>query len=189
MVSLFIDTTRNSHHRHHPPSPPPPLPQINFSSVLCVFCKPCFCVLALVVLPYCRDVKQATSTRNNNKHRQSINIFGSRRDLFRFGLLLWRSETTTTTTITTTTTTTTTTTKRKFKLSDFVFCKRHLRGKRSRGRPSRRWQDDITEKEGTTWSRKATDRRQWKTLMEGYIMQWMDKAKTKTKRHLLQNNQ
>ena len=34
------------------------------------------------------------------------------------------------------------------------------RGKRSRGRPSRRWQDDITEKEGTTWIRKATDRRQ-----------------------------
>ena len=42
------------------------------------------------------------------------------------------------------------------------------RGKRSRGRPSRRWQDDITEKEGTTWIRKATDRRRWKTLMEGY---------------------
>ena len=53
------------------------------------------------------------------------------------------------------------------------------RGKRSRGRPSRRWQDDITEKEGTTWIRKATDRRQWKTLMEGYILQWMDKAKVK----------
>ena len=50
------------------------------------------------------------------------------------------------------------------------------RGKRSRGRPSRRWQDDITEKEGTTWIRKATDRRQWKTLMEGYILQWLDKA-------------
>ena len=33
------------------------------------------------------------------------------------------------------------------------------RGKRTRGRPSRRWQDDITEKEGTTWIRKATDRR------------------------------
>ena len=32
------------------------------------------------------------------------------------------------------------------------------RGKRSRGRPSRRWQDDITEKEGTTWIREATDR-------------------------------
>ena len=50
------------------------------------------------------------------------------------------------------------------------------RGKRSRGQPSRRWQDDITEKEETTWIRKATDRRQWKTLMEGYILQWMDKA-------------
>ena len=33
------------------------------------------------------------------------------------------------------------------------------RGKRSRGRPNRRWQDDITEKEGTAWIRKATDRR------------------------------
>ena len=55
------------------------------------------------------------------------------------------------------------------------------RGKRSRGRPSRRWQDDITEKEGTTWIRKATDRRQWKTLIEGYILQWMVKALTKTK--------
>ena len=28
---------------------------------------------------------------------------------------------------------------------------------------------------GITWNRKATDRRQWKTLMEGYILQWMDK--------------
>ena len=25
-------------------------------------------------------------------------------------------------------------------------------------------------------NRKATDRRQWKTLMEGYILQWMDKV-------------
>ena len=74
------------------------------------------------------------------------------------------------------------------------------RGKRSMGRPSRRWQDDVTRKEGTTWIRKATEamedidgglhpavdgqslgerqsnRRQWKTLMEGYILQWMDKA-------------
>ena len=55
------------------------------------------------------------------------------------------------------------------------------RGKRSRGRPSRRWQDDITEKEGTTWIRKATDRRRWKTFMEGYILQWMDKAQMKIK--------
>ena len=56
------------------------------------------------------------------------------------------------------------------------------RGKRSRGRPSRRWQDDITRKEGTTWSREATGRRQWKTLMEGYILQRMDKAKVKGER-------
>ena len=53
------------------------------------------------------------------------------------------------------------------------------RGKRPRGRPSRRWQDDKTRKEGTTWIRVATDRRQWKTLMEGYVLQYMDKAKTK----------
>ena len=44
------------------------------------------------------------------------------------------------------------------------------RGKRSRGRPSRRWQDDITREEGTTWTRKGKDRRQWKTLMEGCIL-------------------
>ena len=38
---------------------------------------------------------------------------------------------------------------------------RHSRiGKRSRGRPSRRWQDDITKKEGTTWNWKGTDSRQ-----------------------------
>ena len=50
------------------------------------------------------------------------------------------------------------------------------RGKRSRGRPCRRWQDDITRKEGTTWNRKVADRRQWKTLMDGYILQWVDNA-------------
>ena len=32
-------------------------------------------------------------------------------------------------------------------------------------------QGDIARKEGTTWNRKATDRGQWKTLMEGYILQ------------------
>ena len=38
-----------------------------------------------------------------------------------------------------------------------------------------RWQDDIARKEGTTWNRKATDRRQWKASKEGYILQWVDK--------------
>ena len=51
-----------------------------------------------------------------------------------------------------------------------------------KGRSSRRWQDDITKKEGTTWNRKATDRGQWKALMEGYILQWMDKARVKGER-------
>ena len=50
------------------------------------------------------------------------------------------------------------------------------RGKRSRGQPGRRWQDGITWKEGTTWNRETTDRRQWKALMEGYILEWTDKA-------------
>ena len=45
------------------------------------------------------------------------------------------------------------------------------RGKRSRGRPCRRWQDDITRKEGTTWNRKAADIRQRRTSMESYILQ------------------
>ena len=52
------------------------------------------------------------------------------------------------------------------------------RGKRSRGRPSRRWQDDI---EGITCIRKAIDRRQWKALVEGYFLQWTDKALLKLK--------
>ena len=50
------------------------------------------------------------------------------------------------------------------------------REKISRGRPSRRWQDDRTRKGGTTWNRKATDRGQWKTLIEGYTLQRMDTA-------------
>ena len=32
---------------------------------------------------------------------------------------------------------------------------------------------------GTAWNRKATDRRLWKAWMEGYILQWMDKAYVK----------
>ena len=31
------------------------------------------------------------------------------------------------------------------------------RGKRSRGRPSRRWQDDIARKGQTAWNRKTTE--------------------------------
>ena len=42
--------------------------------------------------------------------------------------------------------------------------------------PRKRWQDDITKKEGISWNRKATHRGQWKALIENYILQWMDKA-------------
>ena len=39
-----------------------------------------------------------------------------------------------------------------------------------RGTTKQKRQDDIIEKEGTTWIGKATDRRRRKTLMEGYIL-------------------
>ena len=45
---------------------------------------------------------------------------------------------------------------------------------RSRGRPSRRWQDDIVKKNRTIRSRTPLDRRQWRAWMEGYILQWTD---------------
>ena len=41
---------------------------------------------------------------------------------------------------------------------------------------NRRWQDDVVQKEGTTWSRIAVDRRQRRVLTEGYILQWMDNS-------------
>ena len=51
-----------------------------------------------------------------------------------------------------------------------------------KGQPSRRLQCDIAKKEGTTWNRKATDRRKWKALIESYILQWMDTAWVKGQR-------
>ena len=47
-------------------------------------------------------------------------------------------------------------------------------GKRSRGRPRRRWRDDIQQWQGATWTRVAKDRQQWKRLEEGYFQQWRD---------------
>ena len=49
-------------------------------------------------------------------------------------------------------------------------------GKRSRGRPKKRWRDDITKLVGGTWTRIAKERHTWKDLTEGYILQWMDNA-------------
>ena len=47
---------------------------------------------------------------------------------------------------------------------------------RSRGRPPARWRDDLEQYFGTTWTRTAQDRTEWKRQMEGYIQQWMDTA-------------
>ena len=49
-------------------------------------------------------------------------------------------------------------------------------GKRSKGRPKRRWRDDIQQWLGATWSRKARDRQKWRDLAEGYFQQWRDTA-------------
>ena len=49
-------------------------------------------------------------------------------------------------------------------------------GKRSRGRPKRRWRDDIQQWLGATWSSKAKDRQKWRDLAEGYFQQWRDTA-------------
>ena len=49
-------------------------------------------------------------------------------------------------------------------------------GKRSRGRQTRRWRDDIVQIKGNSWYREARERDKWKHDAEGYILQWMDKS-------------
>lgn len=49
-------------------------------------------------------------------------------------------------------------------------------GKRSRGRQTQRWRDDIVRWKGITWGRDARERERWKDSEEGYILQWMNKA-------------
>ncbi|GBP20952.1 hypothetical protein EVAR_9523_1 [Eumeta japonica] len=44
-------------------------------------------------------------------------------------------------------------------------------GKRKRGRQTRRWTDDIKMIGGTIWSRKASNREEWKQLEEAYMSQ------------------
>ena len=43
-------------------------------------------------------------------------------------------------------------------------------------RPKRRWRDDIVGKQGAVWTRIAKDRERWRTLAEGYFLQWKDTA-------------
>ena len=52
----------------------------------------------------------------------------------------------------------------------------HTEGVRSVGRPKRRWRDDIVGQQGAVWTRIAKDRERWKTLAEGYFLQWKDTA-------------
>ncbi len=49
-------------------------------------------------------------------------------------------------------------------------------GKRSRGRPKIRWREDIVKIPGKYWTRVANERVTWRSLTEGYILQWMDDA-------------
>ena len=49
-------------------------------------------------------------------------------------------------------------------------------GRRNRGRPARRWRDDIEVTAGKTWMRKTKNREEWRRLSEGYILQWTDNA-------------
>ena len=49
-------------------------------------------------------------------------------------------------------------------------------GKRSKGRPKRKWRDDIQQWLGATWSRKAKGRQKWRDLAEGYLQHRRDTA-------------
>ena len=44
------------------------------------------------------------------------------------------------------------------------------------GRPKHLWRDDIVGQQGTARTRAAKDREGWRTLAEGYLLQWKDTA-------------
>ena len=46
------------------------------------------------------------------------------------------------------------------------------KGVRSVERPKRRKRDDIVGQQGAEWTRIAKDRKSWRTLAEGYFLQW-----------------
>jgi hypothetical protein len=43
---------------------------------------------------------------------------------------------------------------------------------RPRGRPRRRWRDDIVEEAGITWTRIANERELWSNMEEAYVQKW-----------------
>ena len=51
-----------------------------------------------------------------------------------------------------------------------------IKGARSVGRPNNHGRDDIVGQQGGVWTRIAKDRESWRTLAEGYFLQWKDAA-------------
>ena len=49
-----------------------------------------------------------------------------------------------------------------------------IKGEKSVERPKHRWRDDIVGQQGAVWTRTAKDRESWRTLAEGYLLQWKD---------------
>ena len=49
-----------------------------------------------------------------------------------------------------------------------------IKGVRSVGRPKRCWRD--VEQQGAVWTRITKHRKSWRTLAEGYFLQWKDTA-------------
>lgn len=46
--------------------------------------------------------------------------------------------------------------------------------KRSRGRPQKRWIDDVKEVASKNWTKTAQNREDWRTLRETYVQKWTD---------------
>ena len=44
------------------------------------------------------------------------------------------------------------------------------------------WRDDIVGQQGAIWTRTAKDRESWRTLAEGYFLQWKDTAQNRINR-------
>lgn len=55
------------------------------------------------------------------------------------------------------------------KWSKDMICWYPREGKRCRGRQKKRWEDDIVEVAGRTWTRTAQNREEWKRLGEAFV--------------------
>ncbi|CAG4987883.1 unnamed protein product [Colias eurytheme] len=57
-------------------------------------------------------------------------------------------------------------------------------GKRKRGRPQKRWDDDVRQVAGATWNRVAQERKEWKRLEEAFA-DWQTDLGKITKQQIL----